>query len=88
MDAIKVNGGLIEGVQEAGCVSFNYRVGLLGHFAHPELSAENEHHVSGNYAHYDQLAAQDFDAMDVPYLMGCTNDEGAGFMPMLGMRPS
>ena len=38
-------------------VSFNYRVGILGFFAHPELSAENEHHVSGNYAHYDQLAA-------------------------------
>ncbi len=37
-------------------VSFNYRVGLMGYFAHPELSAENEHHVSGNYAHYDQLA--------------------------------
>ncbi|MCI8889080.1 MAG: carboxylesterase family protein [Hungatella sp.] len=38
-------------------VSFNYRVGILGFFAHPELSAENEAHVSGNYAHYDQLAA-------------------------------
>ncbi len=38
-------------------VSFNYRIGLMGYFAHPELSAENEHHVSGNYAHYDQLFA-------------------------------
>ena len=38
-------------------VTFNYRLGVLGFFAHPELSAENKHHVSGNYAHYDQLAA-------------------------------
>lgn len=38
-------------------VSLNYRLGILGYFAHPDLSAENEHHVSGNYAHYDQLAA-------------------------------
>lgn len=38
-------------------VSFNYRVGIMGFFAHPELSAENPHHVSGNYGHYDQLAA-------------------------------
>ena len=37
-------------------VSFNYRVGILGFFAHPELSEENEHHVSGNYGHYDQFA--------------------------------
>ena len=38
-------------------VTFNYRLGVLGFFAHPELSAENKHHVSGNYAHYHQLAA-------------------------------
>jgi para-nitrobenzyl esterase len=36
-------------------VSFNYRIGILGFFAHPELSDENAHHVSGNYGHYDQF---------------------------------
>jgi len=38
-------------------VTLNYRLGIMGYFAHPELSAESVHHVSGNYAHFDQIAA-------------------------------
>lgn len=38
-------------------VSFNYRVGQMGFFAHPELSAENPQGVSGNYGILDQIAA-------------------------------
>jgi para-nitrobenzyl esterase len=38
-------------------VTFNYRVGIFGLFAHPELSAESEQHISGNYAELDQIAA-------------------------------
>lgn len=38
-------------------VTLNYRLGLMGYFAHPELSEESPHHVSGNYAHFDQIAA-------------------------------
>lgn len=37
-------------------VSINYRVGVMGFFAHPELSAENDQHVSGNYGILDQIA--------------------------------
>ena len=37
-------------------VSIAYRVGQLGFLAHPELSAENPHHVSGNYGLLDQIA--------------------------------
>jgi para-nitrobenzyl esterase len=37
-------------------VSINYRVGPLGFLAHPELSAESPHKVSGNYGLQDQLA--------------------------------
>ncbi len=37
-------------------VNFNYRVGIMGFMAHPELSAEQGGH-SGNYAHLDQVAA-------------------------------
>ncbi|MBN2708112.1 MAG: carboxylesterase family protein [Calditrichaceae bacterium] len=37
-------------------VSIAYRVGRLGFLAHPELSAENEHHVSGNYGLLDMIA--------------------------------
>ena len=38
-------------------VTINYRLGPLGFLAHPELSAESEHGVSGNYAILDQIAA-------------------------------
>ncbi len=38
-------------------VTINYRVNFFGFFAHPDLSAENEHHVSGNYGFLDQVAA-------------------------------
>jgi para-nitrobenzyl esterase len=38
-------------------VTINYRVGKLGFFAHPDLSAENPEHVSGNYGILDQIAA-------------------------------
>jgi para-nitrobenzyl esterase len=38
-------------------VSLNYRVGPFGFLAHPELSAESAHHVSGNYGLLDQIAA-------------------------------
>lgn len=37
-------------------VTFNYRSGLFGFLAHPGLSAESEHGVSGNYGMLDQLA--------------------------------
>ena len=37
-------------------VSIAYRVGQLGFLAHPELSAENPDHVSGNYGLLDQIA--------------------------------
>lgn len=37
-------------------VSITYRVGNLGFLCHPELSAENPNHVSGNYGILDQIA--------------------------------
>lgn len=38
-------------------VSANYRLGVFGFFAHPELTAESKHHSSGNYGLMDQVAA-------------------------------
>jgi para-nitrobenzyl esterase len=38
-------------------VSFNYRLGIFGFLAHPELTAESDHHSSGNYALMDMIAA-------------------------------
>jgi para-nitrobenzyl esterase len=38
-------------------VSFNYRVGIGGFLAHPELSKESPQGISGNYALLDMVAA-------------------------------
>jgi len=48
-----------EGLASKGLVvvTFNYRVGILGFFAHPDLTKESSHHASGNYGLLDQIAA-------------------------------
>jgi para-nitrobenzyl esterase len=38
-------------------VTVNYRLGVFGFMAHPELTKESPHHASGNYALLDQAAA-------------------------------
>lgn len=38
-------------------VTINYRLGVLGYMAHPELSKETTNGVSGNYGLLDQIAA-------------------------------
>ena len=38
-------------------VTTNYRLGVFGFLAHPELTGESAHHASGNYGLLDQAAA-------------------------------
>jgi len=38
-------------------VTINYRLGIFGFFSHPALTAESEHHASGNFGLQDQVAA-------------------------------
>jgi len=38
-------------------VTVNYRLGVFGFFAHPELTKESPHHASGNYGLLDQNTA-------------------------------
>jgi para-nitrobenzyl esterase len=38
-------------------VTINYRLGVLGFLAHPDLTAESPNKVSGNYGYLDQIAA-------------------------------
>jgi para-nitrobenzyl esterase len=38
-------------------VTINYRLGILGFFTHPELTAESEQRASGNYGLLDMVAA-------------------------------
>jgi para-nitrobenzyl esterase len=48
-----------EGLAKKGLVvvTINYRVGVLGFLAHPELTRESDHQASGNYGLLDQIAA-------------------------------
>ncbi len=48
-----------EGLAQKGVivVTFNYRLGVFGFLAHPELTAESPHRASGNYGLMDQIAA-------------------------------
>jgi carboxylesterase type B len=48
-----------EGLAKKGLVvvNFNYRVGIPGYLAHPDLSKEADYHASGNYGELDQIAA-------------------------------
>ncbi len=60
-----VNGGSSPAVYDGGqfakrgvvLVSFNYRLGRFGYFAHPALTRENADGMLGNYAYMDQIAA-------------------------------
>jgi para-nitrobenzyl esterase len=38
-------------------VTINYRLGILGFFAHPQLTGESSHYASGNYGLMDQILA-------------------------------
>ncbi len=38
-------------------VNFNYRLGILGFMAHPDLTRESGRNASGNWAYLDQVAA-------------------------------
>ena len=53
--------GLYDGSQLARkgvvVVTLNYRLGVLGYLAHPELTAESPHGSSGNYGLLDQIEA-------------------------------
>ncbi len=49
-DGTLVNHGVI-------LITVNYRLGIFGFLAHPELTAESAHHASGNYGLMDQILA-------------------------------
>jgi para-nitrobenzyl esterase len=60
-----VNGGSSPAVYDGSAfarqgivfVSFNYRLGRFGFFAHPALSKESPNGPHGNYGYLDQIAA-------------------------------
>ncbi|PHN04990.1 carboxylesterase/lipase family protein [Flavilitoribacter nigricans] len=55
-------------------VSINYRVGVFGFLAHPELTAESPHHSSGNYALLDMVAALEWVQRNIAAFGGDPNN--------------
>lgn len=51
-------------------VSLNYRLGIFGFFAHPELAAESSRKASGNYGLLDQVAALRWVRDNIAYFGG------------------
>ncbi len=51
-------------------VTFNYRVGLFGHFACTQLAQENKEGLAGNYSHLDQIAALKWVRRNIPAFGG------------------
>jgi para-nitrobenzyl esterase len=55
-------------------VSINYRLGLLGFMAHPELTAESPQHASGNYGYLDMVAALQWVKRNISGVVGMSGN--------------
>ena len=56
--------------RELVVVTINYRVGVIGFLAHPELTMESEKNSSGNYGLLDQVAALEWIKRNIPVFGG------------------
>jgi para-nitrobenzyl esterase len=75
-------------------VSVTYRLGILGFFSHPLLSAESAHGVSGNYGIFDLVAALKWIQKNIEQFGGDANNitifgqsAGAGAVQTLCASP-
>lgn len=51
-------------------VTINYRLGVFGFLAHPELTQESDRNASGNYGLLDQIAALEWVKQNIPAFGG------------------
>lgn len=84
-----------ESVARAGAVfvNLNYRLGVLGFMAHPELSAERPGKTSGNYGFLDQIAALQWVKRNIAAFGGDPGNvtivgQSAGSMSVLALQVS
>ncbi len=74
-------------------VTINYRLGVFGYLAHPELSAESADRVSGNYGLQDQIAALKWIERNIAAFGGDTENvtiagESAGALSVMYLMAS
>ncbi|MBI2729724.1 MAG: carboxylesterase family protein [Sphingobacteriales bacterium] len=74
-------------------VTVNYRLGVFGLLAHPELTKESPHHASGNYGLMDQSAALQWVQKNIAVFGGDPNrvtiaGESAGSMSVCAQMAS
>jgi len=75
-------------------VQVTYRLGIIGFYSHPLLSAESSHGVSGNYGLFDQIAALNWIQNNIEQFGGDPNNitifgqsAGAGSVQSLCASP-
>src|SRR5207237_3467522 len=85
----------VEGLARQGVVfvSFNYRLGVLGFMAHPELTAETPRKASGNYGFLDQVAALNWVRRNIAAFSGDADNvtimgQSAGSMSVFSLQAS
>ena len=74
-------------------VSFNYRMGVFGFLAHPELTSESGHAASGNFAMMDMVAALQWVQQNIAAFGGDAGNvtifgESAGSFAVSGLMAS
>jgi len=74
-------------------VNVNYRLGVFGFFAHPELTQESPHKASGNYGMLDQVAALQWVQKNIKAFGGdprkvTIGGESAGSLSVSGLMAS
>lgn len=74
-------------------VSMNYRLGIFGFFAHPELAKESGHNSAGNYGLLDQVAALEWVQKNIGAFGGDPHNvtifgESAGSFSVSGLMAS
>jgi para-nitrobenzyl esterase len=74
-------------------VAMNYRLGIFGFLAHPQLTAESGHHASGDWGFLDQVAALQWIHRNIAALGGNPDNvtlvgQSAGSMSITNLQAS
>lgn len=91
--SMPIYGGEAVAQRGAVFVNLNYRLGVLGFLAHPDLSKESPHRASGDYGFLDQVAALQWVRRNIARFGGDPDNvtivgQSAGSMSVLALQAS